>query len=240
MTLKKNILIANDSPALGRLIAKWLKKERLKCVCSSSLPDSVKKACAETDFSAVIIFHYSECSHTCEVIAEIKREYPEIKVIVADLTADNSQHRKLFSAGADRCLVMPFPLDRIAVAVTESIKGCGYDDVITMIPEFLASYGFQRNLDGFDYLAYAMELCILSPSKLTGIVAGLYHEIADHFSTDWTRVERSMRNLANKAEISGAFRRMTDGLFSDKPTNYEMICGACDAFALRYNVYGIR
>ena len=132
---------------------------------------------------------------------------------------------------------MPFPLARFILIVTETMKGNGYHDVITMIPEFLVSCGFKRNLKGFDYLVYAVEVCVLDPERLTNLVTGLYPEIASHFCTDWKIIERSMRNLAKQAYENGAFYRMTDGDFRGKPTNYEMICAVCDAFSLRYDIF---
>lgn len=236
-TLDDRVLVVNSSPLHGQLIARRLEKMNVDCVCCPTSRAARELLVSDNAFTMTIVYHYYCGDNAFELVAEIKNNYPDMYIVAADFTAASEEHEKLFILGADRCIVMPFPLARFILIVTETMKGNGYHDVITMIPEFLVSCGFKRNLKGFDYLVYAVEVCVLDPERLTNLVTGLYPEIASHFCTDWKIIERSMRNLAKKAYENGAFYRMTDGDFRGKPTNYEMICAVCDAFSLRYDIF---
>ena len=175
------VLVVNSSPLHGQLIARRLEKMNVDCVCCPTSRAARELLVSDNAFTMTIVYHYYCGDNAFELVAEIKNNYPDMYIVAADFTAASEEHEKLFILGADRCIVMPFPLARFILIVTETMKGNGYHDVITMIPEFLVSCGFKRNLKGFDYLVYAVEVCVLDPERLTNLVTGLYPEIAAHF-----------------------------------------------------------
>ena len=55
--------------------------------------------------------------------------------------------------------------------------------------------GFRCTYKGFRYLCYAIELAMADETYLTRLTKGLYPDIAAHFHTTGSAVERSMRTL---------------------------------------------
>ena len=157
------VLVVNSSPLHGQLIARRLEKMNVDCVCCPTSRAARELLVSDNAFTMTIVYHYYCGDNAFELVAEIKNNYPDMYIVAADFTAASEEHEKLFILGADRCIVMPFPLARFILIVTETMKGNGYHDVITMIPEFLVSCGFKRNLKGFDYLVYAVRYAYWIP-----------------------------------------------------------------------------
>lgn len=235
---KYDVLIANSENIIGHPLAKKLEQRKYTVLCCRDSSEALRLCETQGGFSLVVLYSYNNDGSVKDTIKQFKKICPDIKVIVCSFEKSSDNHSELFAAGAERCVVMPFSDEKLAIIIKYTLKDCNYRNILTMVPEFLELNGFQANLIGFDYLTYAVQLCLKSPKKLCSLVWGLYPEIAEHFGSNWTSVERSMRNLGKKAEISGAFRNITNGRFTDRPTNYEMICGSCDAFSVYYGLHG--
>lgn len=89
-----------------------------------------------------------------------------------------------------------------------------------------SSLGIRSSYNGFDYIAYAMELCLTNGDYMHSICKGLYTDIAQYFHTNpknvehciWTAIdycwERGNKELLNK---------FAGYPLLDKPTNSEFI-----------------
>lgn len=73
----------------------------------------------------------------------------------------------------------------------------------TSIHRVLLNIGVPHNLLGYSYTLYAMELILLNPNYLRGITKGLYIDIAVHFGTTPSRVERAIRHSITVAWLHG-------------------------------------
>lgn len=233
-----DVLIANNEKVTGQYLAKSLEKRNFSVFCCSDNDEAVRLCENHGGFPLVVLYHCLKDDSVKEIVKHFKQTYPQMKLVICDFTKKYESQYELFKLGADRCIVMPYSPEKLAIIIKHTLSGSSYRSILTMIPEFLELNGFQADLKGFSYLVYAATICIKSPSKLRKLVHGIYPEIAEHFGSDWKSVERSMRNLGQKAEKSGAFRNITKGAFTGRPTNYEMICGVCDAFCVYYGLHG--
>ena len=61
--------------------------------------------------------------------------------------------------------------------------------------DLLLRLGVTENYKGFRYAAYAAALCAPSQDRLLLVTKWLYPDVADHFGTSWTCVERDLRTV---------------------------------------------
>lgn len=73
------------------------------------------------------------------------------------------------------------------------------NDLTKEIREYLIRLGFKPNLDGFDYIASAIELCLEDASHMDYITKSLYPSIASLHSSTAPRVERAIRHAISLA-----------------------------------------
>lgn len=103
-----------------------------------------------------------------------------------------------------------------------------------MIKQTLKDLGIQQHLLGYDYLAYAIQLCMIKPDKVHNMTTVLYKEVAEHFATTPTRVERAMRNAigitfrSGVADVHHKIFGNTIQLGTYVPTNSHFIAAVAD------------
>lgn len=61
----------------------------------------------------------------------------------------------------------------------------------------LRSLGATDNYIGFSHTVYAVELSISDPDRLCLVTKLIYRDVAGHYGTTWTAVERNMRTLVS-------------------------------------------
>lgn len=103
------------------------------------------------------------------------------------------------------------------------------DRMRDVIEDLFRELGAPCHLNGYDQTAYAIKLIISDSSYLCGISKRLYPDVAKHFDTTPTRVERNIRHLVESAwhrhDIEDAYRVFgnTIDLSKGKPTNSEFV-----------------
>lgn len=65
------------------------------------------------------------------------------------------------------------------------------------IQQLLRSLGATDNYNGFAPTVYAIQLSINDPERLRLITKLIYRDVAGHYGTTWTAVERNMRTLVS-------------------------------------------
>lgn len=100
------------------------------------------------------------------------------------------------------------------------------------IYELLMRLGVTANYAGFRQSAYAVYLTIENPDRLLLVSKWLYPEVAKHYKTTWTAVERNIRTAAQLAWESNQalLCELSGGKLSGKPTAAQFI--AALAFCL--------
>ena len=110
------------------------------------------------------------------------------------------------------------------------------------IADILRNIGVSANLRGYKYLKYAIQLAIENPNVLNGITKNLYPDVAKHFQSDSSKVERGMRHAIDVAWLRGDvdIQQVIFGnsvnLKTGKPTNSEFIAGVAEYLGLEGKV----
>ena len=71
-----------------------------------------------------------------------------------------------------------------------------------VIYSILYRLGITAKYRGFFHISYAIELCMRQPERLMMVTKWLYPEVAKHYQTNWSCVERNIRTAANLAWTS--------------------------------------
>ena len=66
-----------------------------------------------------------------------------------------------------------------------------------MIVNILDSFGVNRSYTGHGYVVYGLLLIIEDPERLELITKSLYLNIAKHYNTNWSCVEKNIRTIVN-------------------------------------------
>lgn len=108
------------------------------------------------------------------------------------------------------------------------------------ISEMLKDLGIPASLLGYQYLRYAVEISIKYPEYLYNITKKLYPEVARHYSTTPSRVERAMRNAITigwkRGNVNTQERLFgyTISVESGCPTNSEFVATIVDYYNITF------
>lgn len=67
-------------------------------------------------------------------------------------------------------------------------------NVNALIIRTLNEFGIPANINGYYYLKHALVLSLKDPSLIKYMTKGVYPQVADHYDTTPSRVERSIRH----------------------------------------------
>lgn len=96
-----------------------------------------------------------------------------------------------------------------------------------LIVNILDSFGVNRSYTGHSYVVYGLSLIIEDPERLELITKSLYLDIARHYKTSWSCVEKNIRTIVNSIWYSHN-TELLDIIFNKsnrdkKPTNKEFL-----------------
>ncbi len=106
------------------------------------------------------------------------------------------------------------------------------------VHDTLFALSVPAHMDGFAYLAAAIEMAVKEPGRIHGVTKYIYPEVAQKFGSTPPRVERSIRNAIETAcarSRFGAFDEYFGGAISPdtgKPTNAMFIATAAEKIRL--------
>ena len=225
--MQKNLLIFDNSPSIGRIIARRCVSAGLSAECCRPSVQLITGRAPFTGYDGILLFTYRADERLLELV---RRESESGRAVFIGLYTPSAAVRSRFRrAGAAKIFIMPCSLPDICVSIFLHLsRGCSPAERIEL---FLEETGFPGRLSGFHYLAKAAELCMAAPQRLWGGMGGIYEETAESFSTSPKLVERAMRNLSSHITENGALTRLTEGRLAEKPTNTELICAVCDMFS---------
>ena len=91
----------------------------------------------------------------------------------------------------------------------------------------LDSFGVSRSYTGYNYVVYALLLTLEDNKRIECITKTLYLDVAKHFHTTWSCVEKNMRTVVNHVWDSHN-TQLLETIFnrsgrSKKPTNKEFL-----------------
>lgn len=113
------------------------------------------------------------------------------------------------------------------------------ESIEAQIIRLLKQCGIPASIKGYYYLQLAIELAMSDPIYIDAITKKLYPDIARHFSTTGSRVERAIRHAVEVGFERGN-QRMLESIFEysyqfkkGKPTNTEFIAAIAEHLALK-------
>lgn len=83
-------------------------------------------------------------------------------------------------------------------------------DLQKSIRRLLIKIGIRIDLDGFDYLSYAVELAIQDADLARNLCEGLYGRVAEKYNTRAYCVERSIRSAIEKAFVHKGLQKINN------------------------------
>ena len=112
-------------------------------------------------------------------------------------------------------------------------------DLEAMVTEIIHEIGVPAHIKGYQYLREAIILTIKDMEMINAVTKVLYPEVARHFGTTPSRVERAIRHAIEVAwdrgdiEVLQKFFGYTVSNIKGKPTNSEFIAMIADSLTLR-------
>lgn len=109
------------------------------------------------------------------------------------------------------------------------------------ITKIIHELGVPSNLKGYNYIREGIMLVYYDPTLSSKITKGLYPIIAEKYTSNESRVERSMRHAIEVSWNRGNWDMMEDifgysvSIDKAKPTNSEFIVTIADMLRLEYN-----
>lgn len=70
-------------------------------------------------------------------------------------------------------------------------------DYEKVIINTLDSFGVSRSYTGYNYVVYSLQLILEDEERIDCITKTLYLDVAKHFHTTWSCVEKNMRTIVN-------------------------------------------
>lgn len=145
---------------------------------------------------------------------------------------------KAMGLGADYFMMKPVAMsalqDRIIDAKfprTKTVKDKSMDEKLSNI---FITVGIPAHIKGYQYLREAIKITVENPDIINCITKRLYPEVADHFNTSPSKVERAIRHAIEVAWNRGKIENINN-LFgvrvyghNEKPTNGEFIALVAD------------
>ena len=167
-------------------------------------------------------------------------------IVLSSLGTEEVISRAL-ELGAKYYMVKPFNMDLVYKRLLDlfhmrEVRGSkkvvqskSLDEKITSI--FL-TIGIPAHIKGYQYLREAIKMTIDSPEIINSITKRLYPEVAEHFNTSPSKVERAIRHAIEVAWNRGKIENINT-LFgvrvynhNEKPTNGEFIALVADKMLL--------
>lgn len=109
------------------------------------------------------------------------------------------------------------------------------------ITKIIHELGVPSNLKGYNYIREGIMLVYYDPTLSSKITKGLYPQIAEKYTSNESRVERSMRHAIEVSWNRGNWDMMEDifgysvSIDKAKPTNSEFIVTIADMLRLEFN-----
>ena len=165
-----------------------------------------------------------------------------MKIIIVSALSQEAFISKAMGLGADFYMMKPVSFgvldERIIEAASNkrpSAKNRSMDEKISNI---FITVGIPAHIKGYQYLREAIKMTIDNPEIINSITKKLYPEVADHFKTSPSKVERAIRHAIEVAWNRGKIENINT-LFgvrvynhNEKPTNGEFIALVADKMLL--------
>ncbi|MBP5684597.1 MAG: sporulation transcription factor Spo0A [Bacilli bacterium] len=156
--------------------------------------------------------------------------------------------RTVANYGVNYYLLKPFDLSDLEKRILETKKKKSnqsidlyHNNIPMSITKILHELGIPSHIKGYQYIREGISILFDRPETIGGITKELYPELATHFETTVSRVERAIRHAIEVSWNRGDWDLMEDifghsvDIDKAKPTNSEFIVTIADKLRLDHN-----
>ena len=199
----------------------------------------------QADYDVIVMDLIMPNKDGLSILEDMKRDNIFKKVIVLTSYNEDSTVRLVSEYGINYYMLKPFnvkDLEKRILNIYEVKRkefSAPKDQKIELnITKLLHSLGIPSHIKGYQYIRDGIYMMYKKPSLIGGITKELYPEIAHHYSTTSSRVERAIRHAIEVSWNRGDYDLMEEifGHSVDydraKPTNSEFIATVADKLRL--------
>lgn len=183
------------------------------------------------------------------VLNEMKNKNIVKDVIVTTSYNATEAIREVSEYGVNYYLLKPFDLADLEKRIMDTknrkcetkVLDLQYNNLQMSITKILHELGIPSHIKGYQYIREGISIIFERPETIGGITKELYPELADHFETTVSRVERAIRHAIEVSWNRGNWDLMEEifghsvDIDKAKPTNSEFIVTIADKLRLDHH-----
>lgn len=182
------------------------------------------------------------------VLSEMKNNNILKDVIVETSYNASDTIRTVSEYGVNYYLLKPFDLEDLEKRILETKNRKNektidlyHNNLQMSITKILHELGIPSHIKGYQYIREGISIIFERPETIGGITKELYPELADHFDTTVSRVERAIRHAIEVSWNRGNWDLMEEifghsvDIDKAKPTNSEFIVTIADKLRLDHH-----
>ncbi len=174
-----------------------------------------------------------------ELISLIKKESPQVRIVVLSSVSGNDTINRACELGADYYMIKPISKELLLKRVLNiSDKGVAKSTLDDKLSKIFISVGIPPHIKGYGFLREGVKMVVKNPSIINNITKKLYPMIGERFETTPSKVERAIRHAIEVSWAKGRIETI-NSLFGvnvymgqEKPTNGEFIALIADKMLL--------
>lgn len=183
------------------------------------------------------------------VLEEMKKKNIIKPIIISTSYNAETMIRRVSEYKVNYFILKPFELNdlekRIIESVDQKLKGgkvlnLYHNNLRLSVTKLLHELGVPSHIKGYQYIREGIIMLYERPDLIGGITKELYPEIASHYNTTVSRVERAIRHAIEVSWNRGDWRLMEEifghsvDIDKAKPTNSEFIVTVADKLKLEF------
>ena len=174
-----------------------------------------------------------------ELIPLIKKQNPQVKIVVLSSVSGDETINKACSLGADYYMIKPVSKELLLKRILNlSDSGTVKNTLDDKLSKIFISVGIPPHIKGYGFLREGVKMVVKNPSIINNITKQLYPMIGEHFETTPSKVERAIRHAIEVSWAKGRIETI-NSLFGvnvymgqEKPNNGEFIALIADKMLL--------
>jgi len=247
MERKKLILVADANEEFRRLLADAVEHEPdLALAAETGSGAEAVRLVAETAPDVIVMDLVLSHMDGLEVLNTLGTMEPRPKILVLSSFSTGAIGDRAAQAGANYFMIKPCNLtsvlERVRQLCGDGLPTDGEDHARSLestVTAIIHEIGVPAHIKGYQYLREAIMIAVEDMDVINAVTKILYPEVAKHFGTTASRVERAIRHAIEVAWDRGDLETLqkyfgyTVSNAKGKPTNSEFIAMIADRLQLQ-------
>lgn len=252
--MKKRILLVDDSAELLKELELFLTDLGYEIVGTASDGEQALEKISALHPDLTVLDLVMPKMDGFSVLEQADKK--SMKILVLSALSSDAFIAKAAALGADYYMIKPCSLENMAqrvkellsdekppvpppaVKISASPRTAVNKSLDEKISNIFITVGIPAHIKGYQFLREAIKMAIDNPDIINSITKRLYPEVAKHFDTSASKVERAIRHAIEVAWNRGKIENI-NSLFgvrvynhNEKPTNGEFIALVADKMLL--------